>query len=59
MRCPGCGGTATYVLRTRTDKTGRINTRRRECRTCHRRITTHERLTSRSATEVAATRSSA
>ncbi|GAB4567797.1 MAG: transcriptional regulator NrdR [Anaerolineae bacterium] len=46
MRCPHCGGTDTRVLDTRTVGDG--IRRRRECRACKGRFTTHEQV----ATEV-------
>jgi len=44
IQCPKCGCRHFHVLYTRRAWGGRI-VRRRECRHCGRRITTHERAT--------------
>lgn len=41
LECPRCGCRHFYVLYTRAVQGGRIR-RRRECRHCGRRLTTHE-----------------
>ncbi len=42
MFCPYCGHTESYVVDTRD--TGRVIRRRRECRKCGKRFTTHEQV---------------
>ena len=44
MTCPFCGGRDEGVVDSRPDPDGRRVRRRRECRGCGKRFTTHERI---------------
>ena len=44
MRCPFCQAKDSRVLDSREQGNGGVIRRRRECLTCHRRFTTHERV---------------
>ena len=44
MKCPFCACVDTKVVDSRPDKEGATIRRRRECETCSRRFTTHERV---------------
>lgn len=44
MRCPYCKDDADRVIDTRPGEDGSVTRRRRECMSCGRRYTTHERL---------------
>ena len=44
MRCPWCGSTDDRVVDSRDAEAGGAIRRRRECRSCHRRYTTFERI---------------
>ena len=44
MKCPFCGSPDSKVVDSRPDKGGATIRRRRECETCTRRFTTHERV---------------
>ncbi len=44
MKCPYCSGKGSEVLESRTIEQGREIRRRRECKKCGRRYTTHERV---------------
>ena len=43
MKCPSCGSTSTHVIDTIREPGGGIR-RRRECRACHKRFSTVERI---------------
>lgn len=44
MRCPFCAGSETEVLESRTVDEGEAIRRRRECKKCHKRFTTFEKV---------------
>ena len=44
MRCPYCGSYENMVVDSRLKKTTSVIRRRRECNSCHKRFTTHERV---------------
>lgn len=44
MKCPFCGFADSKVVDSRPDKGGSTIRRRRECESCSRRFTTHERV---------------
>jgi transcriptional repressor NrdR len=44
MKCPFCGFSDSKVVDSRPDKGGATIRRRRECESCNRRFTTHERV---------------
>ena len=44
MKCPYCRHLENRVIDSRMSKDGNIIRRRRECFSCHRRFTTHERI---------------
>ena len=44
MKCPFCSSIENKVIDSRLSKGGNIIRRRRECFSCHRRFTTHERV---------------
>ena len=44
MKCPFCGNPDSKVVDSRPDKGGAAIRRRRECETCQKRFTTHERV---------------
>ncbi len=44
MKCPFCSFADTRVIDSRPDKDGVVIRRRRECESCARRFTTHERV---------------
>jgi len=44
MQCPFCGQDNDKVVDSRSSEGGRVVRRRRECRNCHKRYTTYERL---------------
>lgn len=44
MKCPFCGNPDSKVVDSRPDKGGAAIRRRRECETCQKRFTTHERI---------------
>ncbi len=44
MKCPFCGGNKTEVLESRTVDDAEAIRRRRECKSCHRRFTTFEKV---------------
>lgn len=44
MKCPFCGFSDSKVVDSRPDKGGATIRRRRECESCSRRFTTHERV---------------
>jgi len=44
MKCPFCSSLDNKVIDSRLSKDGNVVRRRRECITCHRRFTTHERV---------------
>lgn len=44
MKCPFCGFHDTKVVDSRPDKGGSTIRRRRECESCEKRFTTHERV---------------
>jgi len=44
MKCPFCTGLDNKVIDSRLSKDGNVVRRRRECISCHRRFTTHERV---------------
>ena len=46
MRCPYCRTDDTRVVDSREQNSGDVIRRRRECVSCHRRFTTHERIES-------------
>ena len=44
MKCPFCANLDNKVIDSRLSKDGTVVRRRRECISCHRRFTTHERV---------------
>ena len=44
MKCPFCGSTETQVLESRSLEEGESIRRRRECLSCEKRFTTHEKI---------------
>ncbi|MCK5256713.1 MAG: transcriptional regulator NrdR, partial [Deltaproteobacteria bacterium] len=44
MKCPFCTDLDNKVIDSRLSKDGTVVRRRRECISCHRRFTTHERV---------------
>jgi transcriptional repressor NrdR len=44
MKCPFCGNPDSKVVDSRPDKGGAASRRRRECESCAKRFTTHERI---------------
>ncbi|NJD90253.1 MAG: transcriptional repressor NrdR [Geobacter sp.] len=44
MKCPFCSFNDTKVIDSRPDRDGSVIRRRRECESCSRRFTTHERV---------------
>ena len=44
MKCPFCANLDTKVIDSRPDRDGSVIRRRRECESCSRRFTTHERV---------------
>lgn len=44
MKCPNCSALENKVIDSRTNQTGDITRRRRECLQCQNRFTTHERI---------------
>lgn len=44
MKCPFCAFNDTKVIDSRPDRDGSVIRRRRECESCSRRFTTHERV---------------
>ena len=44
MRCPYCGSYENMVVDSRLKKTTNVIRRRRQCNSCHKRFTTHERV---------------
>ncbi len=44
MKCPFCANPDSKVVDSRPDKGGLVIRRRRECETCQKRFTTHERI---------------
>ena len=44
MKCPFCSSLNNKVMDSRLTKDGTVIRRRRECLSCHKRFTTHERV---------------
>jgi hypothetical protein len=53
MKCPACGSLRDGVLETRLSEDGACLRRRRKCRACDAKFTTHERVESREETREA------